>query len=270
MMRALWALVPACTFATELPAEEAPGLDPNTPQPTPATRCQASGLALCVEFEDMPNPADGIAPAAIITSMNVLPQLRFADETAAQLAPMSLVKIDDIQKLDIPTNLTIEMWTKPSERPDEDEQFGLFDNHQQYAMSFEADGEIECNLAGESLDSRVALAINAWHHVACTFDGSELRVYVDGKLQGCESLTPTVSIGGTLGSAIGANMDIGPTYKDRFVGQLDNVHVYNRTLGAADICTLWGNGNCSDTCPPSGNSGSGGGGGGGGWNDDND
>lgn len=258
MMRALWALVPACTFATELPVEEAPGLDPNTPQPAPATRCQASGLALCVEFEDMPDPTDGIAPAAIITATNLVPLLRSA-ETAADFMPMSQVAISELPKLDIATNITIEMWVNPKERPDEDEQFGLFDNHLQYAMSFEGDGELECTINGESLDSRVALASNAWHHVACTFDGSEMRVYVDGKLQGCEPFKRTIANIGALGSAIGANMDFGPVYKNRFVGQLDNVHVYNTALGAADICTLWGNDDCSDVCPRSGNSGPSGG-----------
>ena len=267
MMRALWALVPACTFGTELPVEEAPGLDPGTSQPAPAARCQASGLALCVDFEDMPDPTDGIAPAAVITSVNVVPQLRFADETAAQLERMSQVKINELAKLDIPTSFTVEMWTKPTQRPFDTghDQYGLFDNHLQYAMSFESDGELECTINGESLDSNIALAIGAWHHVACTYDGAQLRVYVDGKLQGCESITTTITNQGTFGSAIGANMDIGPTYTNQFVGQLDNVHVYNRTLSSADICALWGNGSCSDTCPPTGG---GGGGNNGGWGDD--
>ena len=95
MKRAIWAicLVPACTFTAELPGEEAPGLDPGTtPMPT-ASRCQANGLTLCIDFEDMPTPTDGVAPAASITSQNVIPQLRFAAENAAQLSPMSRMTV---------------------------------------------------------------------------------------------------------------------------------------------------------------------------------
>ncbi|MDQ3341020.1 MAG: LamG domain-containing protein [Myxococcota bacterium] len=266
---AICALVPACTFATELP-EEAPGLDPGTvPTPT-ASRCQTSGLTLCVDFEDMPNPTDGIASAATITSSNLVPQLRFTAESAAQLQldPLSLVTVGEVGKLDIASTLTIEMWTKPAVRPPDsgDKQVGLFDNHLQYAMNFEADGDLECTINGDSLDSDVSLATNAWHHVACTYDGSQLRVYVDGKLQGCEPISATISNQGTFGSAIGANLDNGPTYKNRFVGQLDNVHVYGRALSAAEICTLWGNGNCDDQCPATSKGGRGGGYGG--WGDD--
>lgn len=232
--------------------EEAPGLDPGTSTPTPSTRCQSAGMALCVDFEDMPQPTDGITPKAVITATNVLPQLRSPAETAAELSSTSLLRIADISKLDIPTNLTIEMWTMPTEVPSDsgDGKVGLFETHLQYAMSFEADRDIECSInVDERLDSAVQLSINAWHHVACTYDGAELRVYVDGRLRGCRETSATISNQGTFGAAIGANMDIGPTYKNPFVGQLDNVHLYSSTLTAAEICALWGNGNCDDKCP---------------------
>ena len=89
-----------------------------------------------------------------------------------------------------------------------------------------------------------------------------LRVYVDGKLQGCEQFAATITNQGTFGSAIGANIDLGPTFKNQFVGQLDNVHVYGKALDAAAICTLWGNGNCDNRCPGKGGPGPGS------WDDD--
>ena len=232
-------------------------------------------MALCVDFEDMPTPKDGVAPAATIVASNVVPQDRLL-EYAAELAPISELKISDTSKLDITRNLTIEMWTKPTLVPSDsgDQQVGLFDVHLQYQLNFESDRSIECRIfeddESDNVDSLAQLAIGQWHHVACTYDGATLRVYVDGRLQGCQSTSRTISIDGTSGAAIGANMDNGPEYKNHFVGQLDNVHVYASTLTAGDICQLWGGGSCSDRCPstingPSGPSGGGGGGGFGGF-----
>lgn len=253
-------LATACTFATELPGEEDIGLDGGA-TPT-ALRCQTSGLAVCIDFEDMPKPTDGIAPGAAIMSNNVLAEAR-AGERAADFATGSELRIADTTKLDIARTWTVEMWTRPQQVPPDsgDKQVGLFDTHLQYQVNFEWDRRVECRIfdatTSENVDSAVQLAVDQWHHVACTYDGAQLRVYVDGKLEGCASSSLTISNAGTFGAAVGANMDIGPTYENRFVGQLDNVHLYARTLTANDICTLWGGGGCDNRCPTSGGPGPG-------------
>ncbi|HPS31577.1 MAG TPA: LamG domain-containing protein, partial [bacterium] len=70
-----------------------------------------------------------------------------------------------------------------------------------------------------------------WHHVASTYDGSYMRVYVDGALQNSEacSLTPSSS---TESLRIGWNNIAGYPL---FVGRLDELKLYNRTLTAAEI-----------------------------------
>lgn len=253
--RVIWALLPACTFATELP-ENGAGTD-GGPTPTPSTRCLASGLAVCIDFEDMPDPMDGVQPRATITSTMVTVRDRL-QEKAAELKAMSEIKIDDASKLDIPRNLTIEMWTMPTQVPPNtgDKRFGLFDTHLQYQMSYEDDEDIECRIQDlttsyDTVDSAVKLTRGMWHHVACTYDGSTLKVYVNGRLEGCQSTSRTVANIGTFGAAVGANMGLNRTYRNHFVGQVDNVHLYNRTLGGDEICALWGNGNCSSECPSS-------------------
>lgn len=265
-------LLSACAFSTDVPGEDPEEEEPDVVMPTPSTRCQAAGLAVCVDFEDMPAPKDGIAPEVALTAQNITPQLRETDEHAAALAikpTVSELRIANAAKLDIAQHLTIELWTKPAVVPADsgDGQVGLFDVSAQYQMNFESDRQIECRIFGVETDNvdSDALAINAWHHVACTFDGATLQVYVDGKLQGCKQVKAgarTILTAPSFGAAIGSNM-LGTLYRNPFIGELDNVHLYNRTLSAAEICTLWGHGNCSDTCPTGG-----GGPGGGPGNDD--
>jgi hypothetical protein len=251
-------LVAGCSFSSEVPEEEASEVDGGV-MPAANTRCQADGLALCIDFEDMPAPKDGIAPEATISAADITQRTRDVEEFSAEWKSTSQLHISETSKLDIGQNLTIEMWTKPTAIPPDsgDEQAGLFDAHLQYQMNFERDRQIECviqnTLGTDDVESEgPAIALNAWHHVACTYDGAMLKVYVDGKLKGCQPATRTISVVGTLGAAIGANMLVGPVYKNPFVGELDNVHVYARTLPAAEICTLWGNGACDDKCPPAG------------------
>jgi chitodextrinase len=74
--------------------------------------------------------------------------------------------------------------------------------------------------------------INAWTHVALTYDGTMLRMYVNG------TQVITRAAGGTVQTTtnplwIGGNQP----YGEYFQGLIDDLRVYNRALTAADIQT---------------------------------
>jgi hypothetical protein len=246
----------ACGFTNEVDRtlEVDGGTDPNTnPNPNPSgLRCNAAdqnGMILCVDFEDAPGFDDFFGTnttATYVASMD-----RVANEKAAEFAQLSLYTIDDAPKFNV-SQLTIEMWARPTSDPGGMNEQGLFDNHLGYKLSYEGGRQIECQIGSDgfnhSLDSKVSISLD-WHHVACTYNGNELRVYVDGKLEGCRSFTTPIPNYGAYGAAIGANISGGPTYVNRFVGQIDNVRVYNRKLEAADICKIaTGGTGCSNEC----------------------
>jgi hypothetical protein len=75
------------------------------------------------------------------------------------------------------------------------------------------------------------LPVNAWSHVALTYDGSQVALYVNGELVDCSpapSPAPRV-IAGEL--QIGAATESG----DYFKGRIDEVRIYNRALNAAEV-----------------------------------
>jgi hypothetical protein len=73
------------------------------------------------------------------------------------------------------------------------------------------------------------LPARRWTHLAATWDGSVLRLYVDGVRRGARRLT-----GRLAGSARG--LRIGGGLGGRwFTGTLDDVRVYNRALSAAEL-----------------------------------
>jgi hypothetical protein len=80
------------------------------------------------------------------------------------------------------------------------------------------------------------LPVNAWSHVALTYDGSQVILYVNGELVDCSeapSAAPRVTEGELQ---IGGATEHGAYFK----GRLDEVRIYNRALNAAEVVASMG------------------------------
>ena len=79
------------------------------------------------------------------------------------------------------------------------------------------------------------LTLNAWNHIAMTWDATTLKVYVNGVLSNTTNTTALVArvTAGTL--QIGA---IYPT-TSRFTGTIDEVSIYDVALSATEISTIF-------------------------------
>lgn len=79
--------------------------------------------------------------------------------------------------------------------------------------------------------SSTAPVINQWYHVAGTYDGAAIRIYVDGQLEGSLAMT-----GNIIGSTSPVNIGNRAISNDRFfAGMIDDVRLYNHTLSQTDI-----------------------------------
>ena len=74
--------------------------------------------------------------------------------------------------------------------------------------------------------------LGGWHHVVGTFDGTDLRLYIDGQL--AASKVSRVSSTGTKGTL---TLGRATTY---FEGLIETVRVYSHALSAAEVATLYG------------------------------
>lgn len=77
------------------------------------------------------------------------------------------------------------------------------------------------------------MPLNAWTHLAGTFDGSTFRFYVNGLL--------VSSAAGSLGSHAGSGIEIARsgTCGGLFQGLIDEVAIFNRALSAAEIAAIY-------------------------------
>lgn len=89
-----------------------------------------------------------------------------------------------------------------------------------------------------SLASGSAVATDQWYHVACTYDGATLRVYVNG------ALSSSTLYSGGFGAAtepllLGNDIALASAYGNRhYPGLLDEMTLYSRALTGMEICEI--------------------------------
>jgi hypothetical protein len=78
---------------------------------------------------------------------------------------------------------------------------------------------------------------NHWHHLVATYDGNELKFYVDGSFIGT-SLNPcplALPVGATINYQVGYWTQVGSVW----YGSMDDLRFYTRDLSAADVKALY-------------------------------
>jgi hypothetical protein len=166
----------------------------------------------------------------------------------------SWVTVADANDLDLTSALTLEAWVRPSalgsawrtvvfkERPG-----GVV--YSVYANQSTGRPVSQLWLGSErSAVGSGGLALNAWSHVASTYDGSMLRLYVDGAL-----VSSTAASGNMAASTGVLRVGGNGVWPEWFAGLIDEVRVYNRALSASEIQSDMNTavGATADTTPPS-------------------
>ncbi len=122
----------------------------------------------------------------------------------------------------------------------------VFEKADAYWVNIRTNGKVRvggffgtCSSSGwKYLDSNVSVPLNTWTHVASTYDGSTLTVWINGKRAGSRAVTGrTCSNNHPL--AIGAkNYPAKGLLEAFWDGQLDDIRIYRRALSATEIAGL--------------------------------
>jgi hypothetical protein len=151
----------------------------------------------------------------------------------------SCVTIADAEDLRITEELTVEAWVRPHSVSDQPIIYKDSYGHKghQLAIGLYETGKPEAFLAegyeGEydSVEGSESLEANVWTHLAFTYDGGKMRLYVNGELAASKAHSEGAPWGeGDL--VIGCNPNYPP---ERFEGLIDEVRVYNRALSDAEL-----------------------------------
>ena len=87
------------------------------------------------------------------------------------------------------------------------------------------------NIGGgdRSAAGTAALALNTWSHLAATYDGTTLRLFVNGTQVSSQTMAGSITAS-TGALRIGGNT----VWGEYFAGLIDEVRIYNRALTAAE------------------------------------
>lgn len=81
---------------------------------------------------------------------------------------------------------------------------------------------------------------NVWTHVACTFNGTDLSIYINGALKGSSHAVGKMCTSCSQPLWIGAISTLVGTYYD-LIGKQDEVRIYNKGLSASAINEIYEN-----------------------------
>lgn len=84
----------------------------------------------------------------------------------------------------------------------------------------------------------VGIGLSQWSHVGCSFDGHEVRVWVEDMAGPEES---SISLGGILKSSAGSGVAVGmnsPELDQRLSGLIDDVLFFNAALTREELCAF--------------------------------
>ena len=90
--------------------------------------------------------------------------------------------------------------------------------------------------SGGQATSTNTIPFNQWVHVAGTYDGSVVRIYVNGQLSGSLSYAEGI-YPGTYTMSIGCTLDSFPN--SLFHGKIDEVSRYDRALSDCEIQSIY-------------------------------
>jgi hypothetical protein len=145
------------------------------------------------------------------------------------------VMVNDSASLDLTTGMTLEAWVMPTAsqsgwrtviQKEVDTYFmGASSNSPRRPATGGTYGSTVTWIAGPS-----AIPVNTWTHLASTYDGANIRLYVNGTQVATVARTGSIAVS-ALPVWIGGNNPYGEYFK----GVIDEVRIYNRALSVAEI-----------------------------------
>ena len=161
------------------------------------------------------------------------------------------VTVPDSATLDLTTGMTVEAWLKPAtssgwqsavvkEQPG-NLAYGMYAN----TNLNRNEAEVYVGGATRSVNGTSQLPVAAWSHVAATYDGTTLRLYLNGT-----QVAQLATSGSILTSSSPLRIGGNGIWGEYFNGLIDEVRVYNRALSAAEIQNDMNVSVTPDTTPP--------------------
>jgi hypothetical protein len=146
------------------------------------------------------------------------------------------VTVADSNSLDLTSGMTLEAWVYPQSNSGVRDvimkEGSAIDIYNLYHRNWRGrpEGNVFANGVNRVVEGTSSISQNIWTHLATTYDGTNLRLYVNGVQRAVQALTGTIATSsGVL--RIGGNS----VWGEYFRGRIDDVRIYNRALAQSEI-----------------------------------
>ena len=129
--------------------------------------------------------------------------------------------------LNLKEAVTVSAWVFPEVRPMNEPGLVMKQDVEVYGLTMYKDGRCWWYISSGGNKVKSGLGTGAWRHVVGTYDGKEMKLYIDGKMRDSRKLSVPIKQGG--------NLLIGKRGTYFFRGMIDEVKVYNRALSADKV-----------------------------------
>jgi hypothetical protein len=149
--------------------------------------------------------------------------------------------------LNIKDEITIEAWIKAVAWASSPAggtivcKHGWTSGEKGYVLRAGGNGQLSFNFAGknagwqEVLSAPGALQLNTWHHVAGTYNGTTLKIFIDGVQAGSQSFNGEIETTANYKLKIGKVSDNGAANGRYWFGFIDEVRIWKKALSQVDI-----------------------------------
>jgi len=150
---------------------------------------------------------------------------------------LDYVNCGNDESLSLAGQITLAAWIRPRMVGNYEHQHFMGKGNQSYALKQNSDNNLEMVVyinGWRIATAHLTTAFNdIWHHVAGTYDGHAIKLYIDGVLQCTTPQSGPIHVTADpfrIGTRDGSQWF--------YTGQIDDVRVYNRALSASEVARL--------------------------------
>lgn len=144
------------------------------------------------------------------------------------------LQVADSSLLDLPDALTVTAWIYPTSLPTGGDLYSIVSKDENFEFHLASNRRIYWWWGGGSralYTGNNAVALNAWNHVAITYESGAQKIYVNGVEQASASVTGPLTLNNDP-LLIGSDL----SYNTRnFRGRIDEVKIYDAALSATQL-----------------------------------
>lgn len=192
------------------------------------------GLVAYYTFNGNANDSSGYGYNGVVNGATLVPD-RFGESNHAYSfdGVNDVITVSHQQFISDPTKISVAMWVKPL--TDVFSEGGYFIDGNDFGI-WQLAGHLEfvINNNNGTNNADATVTLDTWNHFVGTFDGNDIKIFINGVLAATTNWPGTIS---NMGSDL--TLGLKPPGLYYWSGSIDDFRIYDRVLSASEVSQLY-------------------------------